>query len=164
MKQAIIKKLDDELLMSQKELQVDIPKAILTAREHGDLKENAEYKAAKERQTFLQARISLLQKRISDVNSLDIEKIPRDRSGLGSTLFLVDIKTGKEKKFQLVFPEDVDPEAGKISGGSPIGRALMGKQEGDEVIISLPDQKIEYEVIRVNTIHDNLEDDKKTSI
>ena len=161
MKQAIIKKLDDELLKSQKELQVDIPKAILTAREHGDLSENAEYKAAKERQTFLQARISLLQKRISDVNSLDIEKIPRDRSGLGSTLFLADIKTGKEKKFQLVFPEDVDPEAGKISGGSPIGRALMGKQEGDEVIISLPDQKIEYEVIRVNTIHDNLEDNKK---
>ena len=161
MKQAIIKRLDDELLMSQKELQVDIPKAILTAREHGDLKENAEYKAAKERQTFLQARISLLQKRISDVNSLDIEKIPRDRSGLGSTLFLADIKTGKEEKFQLVFPEDVDPEAGKISGGSPIGRALMGKQEGDEVIISLPDQKIEYEVIRVNTIHDNLEDNKK---
>ena len=164
MKQAIIKKLDHELLISQKELQVDIPKAILTAREHGDLKENAEYKAAKERQTFLQARISLLQKRISDVTSLDIEKIPRDRSGLGSTLFLADIKNGKEKKFQLVFPEDVDPEAGKISGGSPIGRALMGKQEGDEVIISLPDQKIEYEVIRVNTIHDNLEGDKKTSI
>ena len=164
MKQAIIKKLDHELLISQKELQVDIPKAILTAREHGDLKENAEYKAAKERQTFLQARISLLQKRISDVTSLDIEKIPRDRSGLGSTLFLADIKTGKEKKFQLVFPEDVDPEAGKISGGSPIGRALMGKQEGDEVIFSLPDQKIEYEVIRVNTIHDNLEGDKKTSI
>ena len=120
MKQAIIKKLDDELLMSQKELQVDIPKAILTAREHGDLKENAEYKAAKERQTFLQARISLLQKRISDVTSLDIERIPRDRSGLGSTLFLTDIQTGKEKQFHLVFPEDVDPDAGKISPGSPI--------------------------------------------
>ena len=160
MKQAIIKKLDGELLMSQKELQVDIPKAILIAREHGDLKENAEYKAAKERQTFLQARISLLQKRISSVTSLDIEKIPRDRSGLGSTLFLSDIKTGQEKKFQLVFPEDVDPEVGKISGGSPIGRALMGKQEGDEVIISLPDQKMEYEVIRIQTIHDYSEDEK----
>ena len=160
MKQAIIKKLDNELLMSQKELQVDIPKAILIAREHGDLKENAEYKAAKERQTFLQARISLLQKRISDVTSLDIEKIPRDRSGLGSTLLLADIKTGEEKKFQLVFPEDVDPEAGKISGGSPIGRALMGKQEGDEVIISLPDQKIEYEIVRIKTIHDCSEDEE----
>ena len=155
MKQAIIKKLDDELLMSQKELQVDIPKAILVAREHGDLKENAEYKAAKERQTFLQARISLLQKRISDVTSLDIERISRDRSGLGSTLLLADIQTGEEKKFHLVFPEDVDPDAGKISPGSPIGRALMGKQKGDEIIVSLPEKKIEYEVIRVKTIHDN---------
>ena len=158
MKQAIIKKLDDELLISQKELQVDIPKAILTAREHGDLKENAEYKAAKERQTFLQARISLLQKRISDVTSLDIERIPKDRSGLGSTLFLADIKTGTENQFHLVFPEDVDPDAGKISPGSPIGKALMGKQKGDEVIVFLPDQKIEYEVIRVNTIHDNADE------
>tara|TARA_B100001105_G_C22254286_1_gene383937 strand:- start:60 stop:530 length:471 start_codon:yes stop_codon:yes gene_type:complete len=155
MKQAIIKKLDDELMKSQKELQVDIPKAILVAREHGDLKENAEYKAAKERQTFLQARISLLQKRISDVTSLDIERIPRDRSGLGSTLLLADIQTGEEKKFHLVFPEDVDPDAGKISPGSPIGRALMGKQKGDEIIVSLPEKKIEYEVISVKTIHDN---------
>mgnify|MGYP006086871435 CR=1 FL=1 len=159
MKRAIIKKLDAELLISQKELQVDIPKAILTAREHGDLKENSEYKAAKERQTFLQARISLLQKRISDVTSLDIEKIPRDRSGLGSTLFLTDIKTGKEKQFHLVFPEDVDPDAGKISPGSPVGKALMGKQKGDEVMVLLPEQKIEYEVINVKTIHDKSEDD-----
>ncbi len=155
MKQAIIKKLDDELMKSQKELQVDIPKAILVAREHGDLKENAEYKAAKERQTFLQARISLLQKRISDVTSLNIERIPRDRSGLGSTLLLADIQTGEEKKIHLVFPEDVDPDAGKISPGSPIGRALMGKQKGDEIIVSLPEKKIEYEVISVKTIHDN---------
>ncbi|HIL26703.1 MAG TPA: transcription elongation factor GreA, partial [Nitrospinaceae bacterium] len=116
-------------------------------------------KAAKERQTFLQARISLLQKRISDVTSLDIEKIPRDRSGLGSTLFLTDIKTGKEKQFHLVFPEDVDPDAGKISPGSPVGKALMGKQKGDEVMVLLPEQKIEYEVINVKTIHDNSEDD-----
>ena len=159
MKRAIIKKLDAELLISQKELQVDIPKAILTAREHGDLKENSEYKAAKERQTFLQARISLLQKRISDVTSLDIEKIPRDRSGLGSTLFLTDIKTGKEKQFHLVFPEDVDPDAGKISPGSPVGKALMGKQTGDEVMVLLPEQKIEYEVIKVKTLHDKSEDD-----
>jgi len=100
-----------------------------------------------------------LQKRISDVTSLDIERIPRDRSGLGSTLFLADIQTGKEKQFHLVFPEDVDPDAGKISPGSPIGRALMGKQKGDEVIVSLPEKKIEYEVIHVNTIHDKSKDD-----
>lgn len=161
MKRTILKKLDKQLGDSQKELQVDIPEALKIAREHGDLKENAEYKAAKERQTFLQARISLLQKRISAITSLDIERIPKDRSGLGSTLLLNDLETGKEKKYRLVFPEDVDPEAGKISSASPIGRALMGKQEGDAITISLPDQKIEYEVIRVTTIHDNPGEDEE---
>ena len=161
MKQTILKKLDKQLADSQKELQVDIPEALKIAREHGDLSENAEYKAAKERQTFLQARISLLQKRISDVTSLDLKKIPKDRSGLGSTLFLNDLDTGKEKKYRLVFPEDVDPDAGKISAASPIGRALMGKQVGDEIIISLPEQKVEYEVIRVTTIHEDSEEDEE---
>ncbi|MDP6712890.1 MAG: transcription elongation factor GreA [Nitrospinaceae bacterium] len=161
MKQTILKKLDKQLADSQKELQVDIPEALKIAREHGDLSENAEYKAAKERQTFLQARISLLQKRISDVTSLDLERIPKDRSGLGSTLFLNDLDTGKEKKYRLVFPEDVDPDAGKISAASPIGRALMGKQVGDEIIIPLPDQKVEYEVIRVTTIHEDSEEDEE---
>lgn len=161
MKQTILKKLDKQLADSQKELQVDIPEALKIAREHGDLSENAEYKAAKERQTFLQARISLLQKRISDVTSLDLEKIPKDRSGLGSTLFLNDLDTGKERKYRLVFPEDVDPDAGKISAASPIGRALMGKQVGDEIIIPLPDQKVEYEVISVTTIHEDSEEDEE---
>ena len=161
MKQSILKKLDKELSESQKELQVDIPKAIGIAREHGDLKENAEYKAAKERQTFLQARISLLQKRISDVTSLDLERIPKDRSGLGSTIFLNNLDSGEEKEYHLVFPEDVNPDVGKISAGSPIGRALMGKQEGDEIIISLPDQRLEYEVIRILTVHDKIETGKE---
>ena len=161
MKQTILKKLDKQLADSQKELQVDIPEALKIAREHGDLSENAEYKAAKERQTFLQARISLLQKRISDVTSLDLKKIPKDRSGLGSTLFLNDLDTGREKKYRLVFPEDVDPDAGKISAASPIGRALMGKQVGDEIIIPLPDQKVEYEVIRMTTIHEDSEEDEE---
>ena len=161
MKQSILKKLDKQLAESQKELQVDIPKALKIAREHGDLSENAEYKAAKERQMFLESRISLLQKRISDVTLLDIGKIPKDRSGLGSTLFLNDLGTGEEKKYRLVFPEDVDPEVGKISTASPIGKALMGKQEGDEVIVPLPDQRKEYEVIRVLTVHDDLGKNKE---
>jgi transcription elongation factor GreA len=161
MKQTILKKLDKQLADSQKELQVDIPEALKIAREHGDLSENAEYKAAKERQTFLQARISLLQKRISDVTSLDLDRIPKDRSGLGSTLLLNDLDTGEGKKYRLVFPEDVDPDAGKISAASPIGRALMGKQGGDEIVIPLPDQKVEYEVIRVTTIHDDSGEDEE---
>ena len=99
----ILDKLDNDLKVSQRELQVEIPKAILTAREHGDLSENAEFKAAKERQMFLESRISLLQKRISDIMAININQIPKDRSGLGSTLKLKDIGNGKETQYRLVF-------------------------------------------------------------
>ena len=151
----ILDKLDNDLKESQRELQVDIPKAILTAREHGDLSENAEFKAAKERQMFLEARISLLQKRISDIRAINVNQIPKDRSGLGSTLKLKALDSGKETVYQLVFPEEVNPDEGKISAASPVGRSLVGKQEGDEVTIPLPDNRIEYEVLKVTTIHDS---------
>ena len=151
----ILDKLDNDLKESQRELQVDIPKAILTAREHGDLSENAEFKAAKERQMFLEARISLLQKRISDIMAINVNQIPKDRSGLGSTLKLRDLDSGKEAKYHLVFPEEVNPDEGKISTASPVGRSLVGKQVGDELTISLPDSKTEYEVLKVTTIHDS---------
>jgi transcription elongation factor GreA len=150
----ILDKLDNDLKESQRELQVDIPKAILTAREHGDLSENAEFKAAKERQMFLEARISLLQKRISDIMAINVNQIPKDRSGLGSTLKLKNVDGGKETQYHLVFPEEVNPDEGKLSPASPIGRSLMGKQEGDEITVSLPDGKVEFEVLKVTTIHD----------
>ena len=159
----ILDKLDGELEESQRELQVDIPKAILTAREHGDLSENAEFKAAKERQMFLESRISLLQKRISDIMAINVNQIPKDRSGLGSTLKLMDFDSDKETKYELVFPEEVDPDKGKISTASPIGRAMMGKQEGDEILVALPDGKKEFEVLEVVTIHEKLEKDDSTS-
>lgn len=150
----ILDKLDNDLKESQRELQVDIPKAILTAREHGDLSENAEFKAAKERQMFLEARISLLQKRISDIMAINVNQISKDRSGLGSTLKLKNVDSGKEAQYHLVFPEEVNPDEGKLSPASPIGRSLMGKQEGDEITVSLPDGKVEFEVLKVTTIHD----------
>ncbi|MZH02936.1 MAG: transcription elongation factor GreA [Nitrospinae bacterium] len=159
----ILDKLDEELEESQRELQVDIPKAILTAREHGDLSENAEFKAAKERQMFLESRISLLQKRISDIMAINVNQIPKDRSGLGSTLKLLDFDSDKETKYELVFPEEVDPDKGKISTASPIGRAMMGKQEGDEILVALPDGKKEFEVLEIVTIHDKLEKDESAS-
>jgi transcription elongation factor GreA len=155
----ILDKLENDLKESQRELQMDIPKAILTAREHGDLSENAEFKAAKERQMFLESRISLLQKRVSDILSINVNQIPKDRSGLGSTLKLKDLDTGKEIEYQLVFPEEVNPDVGRLSTASPVGRSLLGKQEGDEVTISLPDSKVEYEVLKVSTIHDTPEGD-----
>ena len=153
----ILDKLDNELKESQKELQVDLPKALKTAREHGDLSENAEFKAAKERQMFLESRVSLLQKRISDITSIDLDKIPNDRSGLGSTLYLRDLNSGEETKFQLVFPEEVNTDEKKLSAASPVGRALVGKQQGDDVVIPLPDNKLEFEVLKVITIHDDLD-------
>lgn len=155
----ILDKLDKELKESQKELQVDIPKALKTAREHGDLSENAEFKAAKERQMFLESRVSLLQKRISDITSINLDKIPNDRSGLGSTLYLRDLNTGEETKFHLVFPEEVNPDERKLSAASPVGRALVGKQEGDDVIVPLPDNRLEFEVLKVITIHDGLDEE-----
>ena len=154
----ILDKLDEELRNTQRELQVDIPKAILTAREHGDLSENAEFKAAKERQMFLESRISLLQKRISDVMAINVNQIPKNRSGLGSTLKLRTLDSDENTEYQLVFPEEVNPEEGKISTASPIGRSLMGKQEGDEVTISLPDSTLEFEVLEVITIHEKLDE------
>ena len=150
----ILDKLDNDLKVSQRELQVEIPKAILTAREHGDLSENAEFKAAKERQMFLESRISLLQKRIGDIMAININQIPKDRSGLGSTLKLKNVDSGKETQYHLVLPEEVNPDEGKLSPASPIGRSLMGKQEGDEITVSLPDGKVEFEVLKVTTIHD----------
>jgi transcription elongation factor GreA len=156
MRLPILDKLDKELETTKKELKVEIPQALKTAMEHGDLSENAEYKAAKERQMYLETRISQLQKRISDVTSLNIDRIPKDCTGLGSTILLRDLDSGDEKTFHLVFPEEVDPDHGKISTASPVGRSLMGKEEGDEITIALPGQTNEYEVLKVTTIHDTL--------
>ncbi len=150
----VLEKLEKDLEEARKELNSDIPKALKIAMDHGDLSENAEFKAAKDRQSFLESRVSQLQKRISDVLSVDMKRIPTDRSGLGSILHLEDIDTGEKKIYHLVFPEEVDPDAGKISGASPVGRSLIGKQEGDEVMMSLPSGKREYEVQKVITIHD----------
>jgi len=104
---------------------------------------------------FLESRVSLLQKRISDIMAINVNQIPKDRSGLGSTLKLKELDSGKETEYHRVFPEEVNPDEGKISAASPVGKALLGKQEGDEVTIPLPDNKIEYEVLKVTTIHDN---------
>jgi transcription elongation factor GreA len=160
MRLPILDKLDKELESTKVELKVDIPKALKTAMEHGDLSENAEFKAAKERQMFLETRLSQLQKRISDVMALNVDRIPRDRSGLGSTLFLKDLNTGDETQYHLVFPEEVNPDEGKISAASPIGRSLVGKQEGDEVVVSIPGNQKEFEVLKVITIHENSGNDE----
>jgi len=158
MRLPILDKLDLQLKDTKHELEVEIPAALKVATAMGDLSENAEYKAAKERQMFLEARVSQLQKRISEVMSLNVDRIPKDRSGLGSTVQLKDLNTGNEKTYYLVFPEEVNPDEGKISLASPIGRSLLGKMEGDEVQMSIAGEDYEYEVIQLSTIHDSQEE------
>ena len=153
MRLPILDKLENDLMASKKELDVEIPKALKIATDMGDLSENAEYKAAKERQMFLESRISQLQKRIGDIISIDLNRIPKDRSGLGSTLRLKHVDSGEEKIFFLVFPEEVDPELGKISMASPVGKTLAGKVEGDEIEVPVEGERQSFQIVQVTTIH-----------
>ena len=153
MRLPILDKLEKQLMDSKKELDVDIPKALKIATAMGDLSENAEYKSAKERQMFLESRISQLQKRIGDITSIDVNRIPKDRSGLGSTLLLKHVDSGEEREYFLVFPEEVDPDTGRLSMASPVGRTLAGKMEGDEVEVPIEGERQSFEVIQLKTIH-----------
>ncbi len=155
----IIEKLEEELKGLERELRVEVPKELKKAADHGDLRENAEYNAAKERQAFLQARISQLSERINSLSSLNLAQIPKDKVAFGSRVELLDLESDETKTFELVSPEEVDPAKGKISINSPIGRGLIGKREGDEVIISMPSGRHEYEVTSLLTLHDILKED-----
>ena len=130
MKERLIKKFEDEIHALDRELKLELPKEIKRARELGDLRENAEYHAAKERQRLVESRISLLQKRVSEIALINVDRIPTDRAGFGSTLHVVE-STGEKLVFQLVMPEDADAAKGMISTTSPIGRAFLNKEEGD---------------------------------
>ena len=152
MKDRLIKKFEDEIHALDRELKVELPREILRARELGDLRENAEYHAAKERQRLVESRISMLQKRASEIALLNIDRIPTDRAGFGSTLHVVE-STGEKMVFQLVMPEDADATKGLISTTSPIGRAFLNKEEGDTVKVATPGGSREFEIIKLLTIH-----------
>jgi transcription elongation factor GreA len=152
MKARLIKKFEDELMVLEKELKTELPQEIRRARELGDLRENAEYHAAKERQRLVEAHISLLKKRISDIHLMNMDKIPRDKVGFGSTVHLKDA-SGAITIYQLVMPEDADVEHGLISTASPIGRAMLNKEEGDEVIVTTPAGSRQFELVKLSTIH-----------
>ena len=154
MKARLLKKFEDELMQLDKELKTELPQEIRRARELGDLRENAEYHAAKERQRLVEARISLLKKRVSDIHLMNVEKIPKDRVGFGSTVQLKDPANGAVISYQLVMPEDADVEQGLISTASPIGRALLNKEEGDEVTVTTPSGSRRFELVKLSTIHD----------
>jgi transcription elongation factor GreA len=153
MKERLIKKFEDEIATLNHELKLELPKEIKRARELGDLRENAEYQAAKERQRLVEARISMLQKRVSEIALLNVDRIPGDRAGFGSTLHVVE-SNGEKLVFQLVMPEDADATKGLISTTSPIGRALLNKEPGDTVKVTTPGGPREFEIVKLITIHD----------
>jgi transcription elongation factor GreA len=153
MKDRLIRKFEDEIQTLNHELKLELPKEIKRARELGDLRENAEYHAAKERQRLVEARISMLTKRVSEIALINVERIPRDRAGFGSTVHVVEA-TGEKMVFQLVMPEDADAGKGMISTTSPIGRAFLNKEEGDAVKVATPGGTRQFEIVKLITIHD----------
>ena len=148
------KKIEEEVRTLEKELKTELPRALKTAVAMGDLRENAEYHAAKERQDFVQARLSHLRQRLSDLSMINVDKIPRDRISLGSTVTLFDVDKEEEITYQLVTTEDANLSDGTISTTSPIGRGLLGKQDGDTVDVRIPDGARSFEVVSFKTIHD----------
>jgi transcription elongation factor GreA len=153
-KAKILKKFEDEIQQLDRELKTELPKEIKRARELGDLRENAEYQAAKERQRLVESRISLLQKRVSEISLMNLDRLPKDKVGFGSTVTLHD-ESGQTVIYQLVMPEDANVDEGLISTASPIGRALLNKEEGDEVTVKTPNGTVRrFEITKLLTIHD----------
>lgn len=150
----IKKKLEEQIRELEYELKVTLPKEIQRAREYGDLRENAEFKAAKERQSYVDARIGQLKARVAALSLVNLDKIPRGKVGLGSTVRLKDVNTGDEVTYEIVTPEETDPTQGKISPSSPIGRCLLNHERGDEVEVNVPAGTKEYEIVQLVTIHD----------
>ena len=150
----LIKKLKEEITALEYELHVDLPREISKARAHGDLSENAEYHAAKERQGVVNARLGQLNGRLRELSMVDMSRIPKDRAGLGSIVVVLDTKRDEEITYNLVTSEDADVSKGRISTTSPIGRGLLGKKPGDTVNIQSPGGSRELEVIRIKTIHE----------
>jgi transcription elongation factor GreA len=148
------KKLQDEITTLEHEMNVDLPKELMKARAHGDLSENAEYKYAKERQGYVSARLGQLKKRLGDIGMLNLNNIPADRTGYGSRVWVLDVKKDIEIEYKLVSTEEADVAQGLISTTSPIGKALLGKNVGDEVTVQTPAGVKEFEIIRLKTIHE----------
>ena len=152
----IKQKLQEEINALEHELNVDLPKEIAVARAHGDLSENAEYKFAKERQGFVNARIGQLKRRMGDLGMLNLTNIPTDRAGYGSRIIVLDTQKDIKVEYKLVSTEEADVEQGLISTTSPIGKALLNKKVGDEIQVVTPAGQKEFEVVRLVTIHEDV--------
>jgi transcription elongation factor GreA len=154
----IKQKLELEIRAVESELVNDLPKEIAKARAHGDLSENAEYKYAKERQAYLNARMGQLRKRMGDISMLNMSNLSRDTAGYGSRVWVMDLKKSVKVEYKLVTTEESDAAKGLISTTSPIGKALLGRKVGDEVKVQTPTGVKELEVVKLKTIFELEED------
>ena len=153
MTKKLLERLNADYKQMEHELKTTLPEEISRAASLGDLSENAEYEAALDRQRLLQAKFRTLKARINEIARIDLSRLPKDKSGYGSILKLYDLDDDKEYTYQLVMPEDAEIKLGRISISSPIGKALMAKQEGDEVTVRIPSGKRNYEVLEVTPYH-----------
>ena len=157
--EALKQKLGEEVEKLQYELNVTLPQEIRKAVEHGDLRENSEYKAALERQQFVQARLGQLRQRLSKLSQIDPSQIPADRVGLGSKVIVEDQRTGDRETYHLVFGDALEFEEGHVTMASPIGRALLGRAVGDIAQLRLPATVRTLKIVNLITIHDTTPDD-----
>ncbi|MBP7146777.1 MAG: transcription elongation factor GreA [Acidobacteria bacterium] len=156
--------IEKELKELDRELRFDLPREIARATAMGDLRENAEYKAALERQSYVKARIAHLQQRLSQLSTIRLSQIPTDRIAFGSLVTVRDLDNDEERAFDLVLGDEGDANAGKISVASPIGRALLNKQVGDEVTVRTPAGERAFEIVSLQTLHErNKEHDEPGS-
>jgi transcription elongation factor GreA len=150
----IKKKLEDEIATLERELREELPRALKTAAALGDLSENADYQAARERQDFVRIRLGQLKQRVADLSLINFDKIPRDRISLGSKVELLDVDKDEKITYKLVTSEDANAPQGLISTTSPIGRSLLNKREGDTVEVKIPSGTRTFEILSFTTMHD----------
>src|SRR5207247_9832556 len=151
----IKKRLEGEIQTLEKELREELPKALKIAASLGDLSENADYQAARERQDFVRVRLGQLKQRLADLSLINFDKIPRDRISLGSKVVLLDVDKNEDATYQLVTSEDANAPAGLISTTSPIGRSLLNKREGATVEVKIPSGTRTFEILSFTTMHDS---------
>ncbi|MYD86009.1 MAG: transcription elongation factor GreA [Acidobacteria bacterium] len=154
MKARLLKRIEGEIQTLERELTRELPREIQRARELGDLRENAEYQAAKERQRLVEARIGMLRTRVAEIALMNLDRLPHDRAALGSTV-LLRAEDGATVTYELVMPEDADPAKGWVSTASPIGRAIVGREEGDEIQVKTPSGVREFEIVELTSIHES---------
>ena len=150
----IRKKLEEEISVLEKELREELPRALKTAAALGDLSENADYSAARERQDFVRVRLGQLKQRAAELSMINFEKIPRDRISLGSKVVVLDVDKDEKVTFTLVTTEDANAPLGLISTTSPIGRSLLNKRQGDTVEVIIPAGTRTFEILSFTTMYE----------